>query len=63
MNWDHNITLMEYGERWRYRRKICQQNFHKEAVKNYHTIILQKVHEMLNGLLKSPEKFEEHNKM
>ena len=63
MSWDHNIALMRYGAVWQYHRKICQQNFRKEAVKNYHSIILQKVHAMLDGLLKSPEKFEHHNKM
>ena len=40
-----------------------QQIFRKDAVKDYHSIMLQKVHTMLYGLLKSPEKFQEHNKM
>jgi cytochrome P450 len=63
MSWDHNMGLMRYGERWRYRRQICQQTFHKTVVKDYHSVMLQKVHAMLNGLLTSPEKFEHHNKM
>ena len=37
--------------------------FRKEALTNYQGVILQKVHAMLDGLLKSPEKFESHNKM
>lgn len=63
MGWDHNFGLLRYGESWRYRRRICQEYFSKEAVKNYHGVILQKVHAMLDGLLKLPEKFEDHNKM
>lgn len=63
MSWDHNVALMRYGAGWQYHRKICQQIFRKEAVKNYHSVMLQKVHAMLLGLLKSPEKFEQHNKM
>ena len=63
MGWDHNVALMRYGTGWQYRRTICQQAFHKEAVKDYQSIMFQKVHAMLDGLLKSPEKFEHHNKM
>jgi cytochrome P450 len=63
MSMEHNVTLMRYGEEFRYHRKIFQEMFRKDAVKNYHSVMLQKVHAMLYGLLKSPEKFEEHNKM
>ena len=63
MSWDHNIALMRYGEGWRYHRKMCQQMFRKEALKDYQGVIMQKVHAMLDGLLKSPEKFDYHNKM
>ena len=60
MGWDRNLAPMRYGEAWRYRRK---EYFSKEAVKNYHGVISQKVHAMLDGLLKLPEKFEDHNRM
>ena len=63
MGWDHSFSSMRYGQEWRYHRKICHQTVHKGVVKNYHSVMLQKVHTMLDGLLKSPEKFEEHNKM
>jgi hypothetical protein len=63
MSWDHNLALMRYGEKWRYYRKICQEYFRKEAVKNQYSVISQKVHAMLDGLLQSPKKFEYHNKM
>ena len=48
MSWDHNFGLMRYGEAWRYRRQICEEHFRKEAAKNYHNIISQKVHAMLD---------------
>jgi hypothetical protein len=60
---EHNLTLMRYGENFRYHRKMFQEMFRKDAIKNYHSVMLEKVHAMLYGLLKSPEKFEEHNKM
>lgn len=63
MGWDHNIALMRYGESWFYRRKIAHQNFRKEAVKNYHNVLLEKVYCMLDGLLKNPEQFDQHNRM
>ena len=63
MSWDHNVALMRYGEEWRYCRRICQEHFRKEAVKNYHSVISQKVHAMLDGLLQNPKDFEYHNKM
>lgn len=63
MGWDHNVALMRYGEGWLYRRKIAHQNFRKEAVKNYHNVLMEKVHSMLYGLLNSPEKFDQHNRM
>jgi len=63
MGWDHNFGIMRYGEGWRYRRKICQEYFGKESFKNYQSVISLKVHAMLDGLLKTPEKLEYHNKM
>jgi cytochrome P450 len=63
MGWDHNVALMRYGEGWLHRRKIAHQIFRKEAVKNYHNVLLEKVHSMLDGLLKNPEKFDQHNRM
>ena len=37
--------------------------FRKEALKNHQSLIVQKLHVMLDGLLKTPEKFDYHNKM
>jgi len=63
MGWEHNVALMRYGEDWLYHRKIAHQSFRKEAVKNYYSVLLEKVHAMLDGLLKNPEKFDQHNRM
>lgn len=63
MSMEHNVGFMRYGAIWRYHRRICQEIFREQAVKDYHGIISQKVHAMLYGLLKNPEKFQEHNKM
>ena len=63
MGMEHNVTLMRYGEDFRYYRKIFQEKFRKASVKDNHSVMLQKVHAMLYGLLKTPEKFEEHQKM
>ena len=63
MGWDHNVALMRYGEAWFYRRKIAHQKFRKEAVKNYHNVLLEKVYCMLDGLLKNPQQFDQYNRM
>jgi cytochrome P450 len=62
MGWDHNIGLLQYGDKWRVHRKICQQNFNARAAVDYQPIIKSKVSQLLQGLLASPERFEEHNK-
>lgn len=63
MGWNYNISLLRYGESWRYHRKICQQKFKPESLGSYHPVQTRKVHAMLQGLLASPDKFEYHNKM
>ncbi|KAF8876786.1 cytochrome P450 [Gymnopilus junonius] len=63
MGWDSNIGLMDYDEKWKYHRKICQQTFHRKAATFYHPIQTRKVHEFLGNLLIRPDKFQEHCKM
>ncbi|KAF9479967.1 cytochrome P450 [Pholiota conissans] len=62
MGWDHNIGLLQYGDKWRVHRKICQQNFNARAALDYQPMIKSKINDLLQGLLVSPERFEEHNK-
>ncbi|KAF8890285.1 cytochrome P450 [Gymnopilus junonius] len=63
MGWDWNIAFLRYGKSWRLHRKLCQQIFRAEAARDYHPLLLKKVHEMLRRLLEDPSKFEEHSKM
>ncbi|PPQ72452.1 hypothetical protein CVT24_003118 [Panaeolus cyanescens] len=63
IGWDYNIATLRYGDPWRYRRRICQQNFKSQTAHKYHPIQIRKVYDMLVGLLDTPERFDDHNKM
>ncbi|KDR69747.1 hypothetical protein GALMADRAFT_128336 [Galerina marginata CBS 339.88] len=63
MGWDYNVGMIRYGDVWRFHRKICQQNFRRGAAESYHLVQVEKVHEMLQNLLDTPHKFDDHNKM
>lgn len=54
---------MPYGKYWRLCRRISQQHFNYESAKNYRPIIYEKVHDFIEALLKSPDRFAAHNKM
>ncbi|PPQ72828.1 hypothetical protein CVT26_003337 [Gymnopilus dilepis] len=62
IGWEWNISLFRYGTAWRFHRQICQQNFRAEAVRAYHPLLLDKVHDMCRRLLGNPENFDEHNR-
>ncbi|KAF4621053.1 hypothetical protein D9613_001191 [Agrocybe pediades] len=63
MGWHTQMPLLGYNDEWRFHRKICQQNFRQGAMSQYFPVQKRKVHEMLQGLLKTPEEFDEHNHM
>lgn len=64
MGWDAiNLSLMPYGEVWRQHRKLCHQNFNVQASKQYEPIQMKKVRVLLQNLLDTPEKFEDHGKL
>ncbi|PPR05573.1 hypothetical protein CVT24_002791 [Panaeolus cyanescens] len=63
IGWDYNLALYPYGDKWRMHRRICQQNFNKQSAKHFYPHQKRKVHSMLLGLLSSPERFEDHNRM
>ncbi|KAF8957568.1 cytochrome P450 [Flammula alnicola] len=63
IGWEWNVALIRYGEDWRMHRKICQQNFRQEAAPKYNQVQLKKMNSFLQGLIESPEKFEDHIKM
>ncbi|KAF8908536.1 cytochrome P450 [Gymnopilus junonius] len=61
--WAGNVALLHYGKSWRLSRKLCQQSFRAEAARDFHPLLLKKIHEMLDRLLVNPEDFDEHSKM
>ncbi|PPQ72833.1 hypothetical protein CVT26_003342 [Gymnopilus dilepis] len=62
IGWEWNIALLRYGPWWKFQRQICQQNFRAEAARDYHPLLLDKVHGMCQRLLEAPENFDEHNR-
>ncbi|KAJ3515017.1 hypothetical protein NLJ89_g2017 [Agrocybe chaxingu] len=63
LDWDYNIALISYGDEWRKHRKPCQQHLNRDAAKLFQPIQIQKTHEMLLGLLHSPDNFEAHSRV
>ncbi|KDR82203.1 hypothetical protein GALMADRAFT_135566 [Galerina marginata CBS 339.88] len=63
MGWEYQLGFYQYGDKWRFNRKIFQQNFRPHAIQKYQPVQTQTVHAMLRSLLDSPEKFNDHNKL
>ncbi|KAJ6508727.1 cytochrome P450 [Mycena sanguinolenta] len=62
MGWDFNLGFMPVGDRWRQHRRMLQQNFRRDMSRNYHPVQMKKIHQLLRGLLSSPQDFREHLK-
>ncbi|KAJ6525316.1 cytochrome P450 [Mycena vulgaris] len=62
MGWDFNFPLMPYTNKWRQYRRLFHQHFRRDAIVTYRPIQLRKVHDMLRGLLSTPEDFFAHTK-
>ncbi|KAF7346382.1 O-methylsterigmatocystin oxidoreductase [Mycena sanguinolenta] len=62
IGWESNVAFMPVGDRWRKHRRMLQQHFRRDMSQNYHTIQMKKIHQLLQGLLSSPEDFREHIK-
>jgi len=60
VEWDLNMAIMPYGDKWRKNRKICHQNFHADAAKRYYSIQYGQVEKFLKNVLHEPEEFFEH---
>ncbi|KAK7048442.1 cytochrome P450 [Favolaschia claudopus] len=58
--WDMSFGMMPYGGKWRQHRRMFHQYFRREAIHTYYPIQLKKIHELLHGLLSSPEDFVQH---
>ncbi|KAF8139501.1 cytochrome P450 [Mycena galopus ATCC 62051] len=63
MGWDFNMGFMSVGDTWRQHRRMFQQQFRRDMSQNYRSIQLKKVHQLLQGLMSSPEEFRELTKM
>lgn len=61
--WDFSVVLMPYGDKWRMARKICQQNFRKDAVARFEATHTRKINDMLRALLSTPQDFALHSRM
>ncbi|KAF7365140.1 Cytochrome p450 [Mycena venus] len=59
MGWESNIAFMHVGNRWRQQRRMFQQHFRPDASRNYRPTQMNKVHQLLQGLLSSPQDFRE----
>ncbi|KAJ6508744.1 cytochrome P450 [Mycena sanguinolenta] len=62
MGWESNVGFMPVGDRWRKHRRMLQQHFRRDMSRNYHPIQMKKIHQLLLGLLSSPQDFREHLK-
>ncbi|KAJ6585088.1 cytochrome P450 [Mycena capillaripes] len=62
MGWDFTMAVMPHAERWRQHRRLFHQYFHRDAITAYRPIQLEKVHDLLRGLLQTPEEFFAHTK-
>ncbi|KAJ7259558.1 cytochrome P450 [Mycena haematopus] len=62
MGWDWSIALMPRGDRWRMERRMFQQHFRRDISRNHRPIQMKKIHQLLLGLLASPQEFREHIK-
>ncbi|KAJ7366935.1 cytochrome P450 [Mycena albidolilacea] len=59
MEWDFNVGLMPLGDRWRQHRRMFQQHFRRDLSRNYRPVQMKKAHQLLQGLLESPQDFRE----
>ena len=57
-----NLGLLPYGQHWRQRRRAFWQNFHPNAVKEYHSAQLASAHEFLKKMLDNPSRLQDHLK-
>ncbi|KAJ7147105.1 cytochrome P450 [Mycena crocata] len=63
MGWDFNLTFMQHADKWRQYRRLFHQHFRRDVIATYRPIQMRKVHDMLRGLLSTPEDFFAHTKI
>ncbi|KAJ7495381.1 cytochrome P450 [Mycena latifolia] len=60
IGWDDNIVLMKYGDTWRTNRRLLNQTFNVNAVRQYRPLELTASRAVLQRLLESPDAFFDH---
>ncbi|KAH7920202.1 cytochrome P450 [Leucogyrophana mollusca] len=55
-----NSVLLRYGPGWRHHRRLIHQAVRPDAALEYRPVQLQKAHELLLNLIRSPENYLEH---
>ncbi|KAF7365163.1 Cytochrome p450 [Mycena venus] len=59
IGWESNVGFMRVGDRWRQHRRMFQQHFRPDASRSYRPAQMNKVYQLLQGLLSSPQDFRE----
>jgi hypothetical protein len=78
MGWDFALGFMPHTDKWRQvvrsiefvslvegplqSRRMFHQYLRRDAIVAYHPVQLRKIHDLLRGLLSTPEDFVEHTK-
>ena len=55
-----SVSMRIYGEEWRKLRRVFQQAFKSDSSLEYRPIQTKKMHDMMYGLLHTPEDFDSH---
>ncbi|KAJ7366976.1 cytochrome P450 [Mycena albidolilacea] len=62
MGWDFVLGFMPHTDKWRQSRRMFHQHLRPDAIVAYHPVQLRKIHDLLRGLVSTPEDFVEHTK-
>lgn len=57
---NYNTASLQYGNRWRLHRKMFNHSFNKQASMAYKPMQMQKVREMLQRLIITPQDYVKH---
>ncbi|KAJ7495372.1 cytochrome P450 [Mycena latifolia] len=60
IGWDYNVVLMKYGDTWRTNRRLLNQTFNVNAVRQYRPLELTASRTVLQQLLDNPDAFFDH---
>lgn len=60
LGWKPSITFLQYGKHFMKHRTIFQQWFSRQESLNYQAIQVHEGEVLLGGILKTPDRLEEH---